>query len=255
VTRAPLPPDVHGLYLALVRTLATRTAQLHRALAAAREPQLAPQALTAADVAAWRAAARRTAAAALKLLGERIAQLPAAAAADARTVLARRSALLRSLAGKAAAVRGVKTRCHGDYQLRRVLLKRNDFVITGFEAAAAAGAAASERCSPLRDVASMLRSFANARRKALQQCSLIPADERSGWEAQLDDWEQQTRRVFVSVYDEIAREGGLYASFAAIQPLLRAFEIEAACVELQRELLGPPEWAGVGLRTLAALSA
>jgi maltose alpha-D-glucosyltransferase/alpha-amylase len=254
VTRAPLPADTHGLYLSLVRTLATRTAQLHCALAAAQEPQLAPQPLTAADVTAWRARARRAATAALKLLGERAAQLPPPAGAHASTLLARRSALLRSLAGKVATPRGLKTRCHGDYQLRRVLLKRNDFVITAFEAAVSEGALGTGRCAPLWDVATMLRSFAYARRMALQQCSLIPADERSRWETALDDWEQQTRDVFVSVYDELARAGGLYASFAAVQPLLRAFEIQAACGELQRELLGRPDWASVPLRSLAALT-
>src|SRR5215469_15302220 len=76
ITRTPLPADQHGLYLALIRTLATRTGQLHATLAAATEPNLAPQPITAADVSAWRHAARTAAAAALKMLAERTAQLP-----------------------------------------------------------------------------------------------------------------------------------------------------------------------------------
>jgi maltose alpha-D-glucosyltransferase/alpha-amylase len=256
VTQLPLAADAHALYLALVQTLARRTAQLHTVLAAATsDPALAPEPITAADLSAWRRAARAAATAALKMLAERAAQLPPAAAADADRVLARRVALLRSKAGAGRALpQGLKIRCHGDYHLRQVLLKRNDFVITDFEASPDRSVAPQRRkCSPLTDVAGMLRSFAYARWMALQQCSLISAQERSRWDPQLDAWEQQTRHAFLSTYDEIARAGGLYASFAEVGPLLRLFELQAACVDLQRELLGRPEWAGVPLRTLAAM--
>jgi maltose alpha-D-glucosyltransferase / alpha-amylase len=257
VTRSPLPADAHGLYLALVRTLATRTAQLHVALAAATEPTLRPEPISAADLTAWRRSARSAATAALRMLAERAAQLPAAVASAAQALLARRAALLRSTAAAGhAAVQGLKIRVHGDYHLRQVLLKRNDFVITDFEGPPEQDVAVQRRrSSPLTDIASMLRSFAYARRMALQQSTLISADERSRWELQLDEWEQQTRRAFLSTYDEIARPSGLYASFADVQPLLRWFELQGACADLQQELLSRPDWAGVPLRTLAALAA
>jgi len=105
------------------------------------------------------------------------------------------------------------------------------------------------------DVASMLRSFAYARRMALQQCSLISASERERWEPQLDAWEQQTRSAFLSAYDEAARASGLYASLTEVTPLLRLFELEVACADLQRFLPVRPDWAGVPLRALAALGA
>jgi maltose alpha-D-glucosyltransferase/alpha-amylase len=257
VTRAPLPADQHGLYLALIRTLATRTAQLHATLAAARDPALAAQPIGAADVTAWRAAARAAATAALKMLSERAAELPQSQRAGADTLLARRAALLRSLAAAGGSVpQGLKIRCHGHYHLRQVLLRRNDFVITDFEAAPEQSVAVDRRrSSPLADVATMLRSFAYARRMALQQSSQLSLDERSRWEPQLDEWQQQTRRVFLDTYDEIARASGLYAAFAEVAPLLRLFELQAACVDLQQELLGRPDWAGVPLRTLLALTA
>ena len=109
------------------------------------------------------------------------------------------------------------------------------------------------KCSPLTDVASMLRSFAYARRMALQQCSLIPPNERDRWAQQLDTWEQQARSAFLGAYDEKARDSGLYGSLPEAEPLLRLFELKIACADLQRELLSRPEWAGVPLRVLAAL--
>jgi len=169
--------------------------------------------------------------------------------------LARRATLLRSIgSGAGPASGGLKIRCHGDYHLRQVLLKRNDFFITDFESSPAADAALQRRkCSPLTDVASMLRSFAYARRTALQQCSLIAADERSRWDPQLDTWERETRRAFLSTYDEIARASGLYASFAQAAALLRLFELQAAYADLRHELLSRPEWAAVPLRALSGV--
>jgi maltose alpha-D-glucosyltransferase/alpha-amylase len=256
VTRAPFPADQHGLYLALIRTLATRTAEMHTTLAAATAPDLAPQPISEADVSAWRSAARAAATAALKMLAERAPQLPRTQLAAADTLLARRGTLLRSLAAAAdTAPQGLKIRCHGHYHLRQVLLRRNDFVITDFEGTPDPSVAVDRRrSSPLSDVAIMLRSFAYARRMALQQSSLISLDERSRWEPQLDEWEQQTRRAFLGAYDGIAGPGGLYAT-AELTPLLRLFELQAACVDLQRELLGRPDWAGVPLRRLLALTA
>jgi maltose alpha-D-glucosyltransferase/alpha-amylase len=172
-------------------------------------------------------------------------------------VLARRDALLHSVAAAPTELPGaLKIRCHGDYHLRQVLLRRNDFIIT--DAGATGQGVAAERrrrCSPLADVATMLRSFAYARRMALQQCSLISASERERWASQLDAWEHETRSAFLSGYDEPARASGLYASLAEVVPLLRLFELEDACADLQRELPARPDWAAVPLRTLAALTA
>jgi maltose alpha-D-glucosyltransferase/alpha-amylase len=249
--------DAHGLYLALMRTLGTRTAQLHGVLAAAVDAALAPEPITAADLDTWRRSATEAATAALDRLAELLAQLPPGTAATAAMVLAQRDALLHSVAAAPTELPGApKIRCHGDYHLRQVLLRRNDFIIT--DAGATGQSVAAERrrrCSPLADVATMLRSFAYARRMALQQCSLISASERERWESQLDAWEHETRSAFLSGYDEPARASGLYASLAEVVPLLRLFELEDACADLQRELPGRPDWAAVPLRTLAALTA
>jgi maltose alpha-D-glucosyltransferase/alpha-amylase len=260
VTRVPPPADAHGLHLALMKTLATRTAQLHGALAAATsDPAFAPEPITAGDVSAWRRATRAAGTATLEMLAERATALPPVAAAEAVTLLGQRAALLRSIGsiGRAGgtAPRGIKMRCHGDYHLGQVLLKRNDFIITDFEGPPDQSLAAQRRKhSPLTDVASMLRSFAYARQMALQQCSLISAHERDKWEPQLEQWEQQARRVFLASYDEIAGASGLYASFEEMAPLLRLFELDTALADLRHELLNRPEWAAVPLRRLAALA-
>ena len=168
VTHAPLPEDVHGLYLALVRTLATRTAQLHAALAGATsDPELAPEPLATADVNALRARTHAAATAAFDMLAEHAAQLPPAAKTDAPSShWTARAVLLRSLAKEVSrAPKALKIRCHGDYHLRQVLLKRNDFRLAHWTSRAAPQESIEElrqRHVSLTDVASMLRSFSYA---------------------------------------------------------------------------------------------
>src|SRR6185312_12537101 len=194
----PMLDDAHGLYLSLVRTLAIRTAELHRALARPTDdPAFAPEPITAEDVAAWVAATRAVAETTLTLLSSRLTQLSAAVAADAHALLARRELLLQRIdACMAEAPRGLKIRRHGDYHLAQVLLKRNDFIIVDFEGEP--GRTLGERRhkhSPLTDVAGMLRSFAYAHHAALERSALQGGDEHSRWEQQLRTWEQEVRRT------------------------------------------------------------
>jgi maltose alpha-D-glucosyltransferase/alpha-amylase len=249
--------ESHGLYLALVTTLAQRTAQLHATLAAAKnDAAFAPRPFTSADVQAQARAARAQATAALQALGASQATLPPEAAVLAAKVFEHRGALLRSLAARGLAARGLNIRCHGDYHLRQVLLKRNDFVITDFEGPPQLSVAERRRKrSPLTDVTTMLASFAYARAAALRRSTLIAAEERGKWEPLLLQWEQQVRRAFLSAYADTASAHGLFGSLAQLQPLLRVFELQLACADLRRELSNPAEWTGVALQRIAMLTA
>ena len=259
--RSAGPPaaDVHGAYLAIVRTLATRTAQLHCALATTTtDPAFAALDISAADVRAWRERAGNAVDTTWELLQSARERLPPAAQALAAELLAARAKLIERIGARGAddAVRALKIRVHGDYHLGQVLVVRNDFVIVDFEGEPARSLAERrEKHSPLRDVAGMLRSFAYARRAALLGTTPQSAEDCARWEALLDDWEKSTRATFVEVYDAIARACHLYESFAAMQPLLNLFEIDKALYELRYELGNRPEWAVIPLRALKAMSA
>jgi maltose alpha-D-glucosyltransferase/alpha-amylase len=150
---------------------------------------------------------------------------------------------------------GIKTRCHGDYHLAQVLLKRNDFVIVDFEGEPSRTLAERRmKRSPLTDVAGMLRSFSYARQTALQQIARQSADDCSKWEPLLEEWERQTRQMFLSVYDEIACASGLYRTLEEMQPLLRLFELEKSLYEIRYELGSRPEWMSIPLRYLLSFA-
>jgi maltose alpha-D-glucosyltransferase/alpha-amylase len=151
---------------------------------------------------------------------------------------------------------GLKIRHHGDYHLGQVLLKRNDFIIVDFEGEPARPLAERRaKSSPLRDVAGMFRSFTYARRAALQRCSITSSEDCAKWDPLLEQWEQETRKVFLRVYDDIACAAGLYPSFEKMVPLLTLFEIEKALYEVRYELANRPDWAGIPMRSLISFSA
>jgi len=249
--------DVHGAYLALVRMLAQRTAELHVALATDTEdPAFKPEPITPEDLRRWVENIQREAQESLALI-ERPEELPEIAQADAIDLLERRSGLEKRIAREAAnlVAGGLKIRHHGDYHLGQVLLKRNDFVIVDFEGEPARPLEERRaKHSPLRDVSGMFRSFTYARHASLRQCSLTSSEDCAKWDPHLEQWENETREMFLRVYDGIARSAGLYTSLEHLQPLLALFEIEKALYELRYELRNRPDWASIPLRSLIAFS-
>jgi maltose alpha-D-glucosyltransferase/alpha-amylase len=254
------PPavDAHGAYLALIRTLARRTAQLHGALATPTDdPAFAARPSLPADLTAWRARVSAAVVPTLDLLAGALERLPPGARAEAEALLQARAKLERRIdAGGVAELQALKIRIHGDYHLGQVLVARNDWVIVDFEGEPARSLAERrEKESPLRDVAGMLRSFSYARHAALQRSTPQTSDDFTKWDALLQEWERATRDTFVSVYDEVARACHLYASFAAVAPLITLFEIEKALYELRYELGNRPDWVPIPLRALTTFSA
>jgi maltose alpha-D-glucosyltransferase / alpha-amylase len=256
-TGAPFPHDAHGLYLALMRTLAIRTAELHSALSRpTTDPAFAPEPITAADIEEWRTHTLAEAEKSLAMVADAASRLPPEVMADAESLLKRRALLLRRIEASAAGVpQGIKCRRHGDYHLGQVLVRRNDFILVDFEGEPGRTLAERRRKhSPLTDVAGMLRSFAYAHRAALQRNAPTAADQVGRLEPLLEKWEQETRQTFITAYDEVARASGLYDSLEAMLPLLQLFEIEKALYEVRYELGNRPDWASIPLRSLIAFA-
>ena len=257
-TSEPLTPDAHGAYLALMRTLGTRTAQLHCALATASDdPAFGTAALEAADLVALHEHVKNAVDSTFSLLEGALERLPAATRTQAAELLTRRERLMRRIStNDLTRVRALKTRTHGDFHLGQVLLVRNDFAIVDFEGEPARSLAERrEKQSPLRDVAGMLRSFAYARHAALQRVTPLTSDDSSKWDALLEVWEHSVRDTFLGVYDKIARSCHLYESFEEVQPLMNLFEIDKALYELRYELGNRPDWTLIPMRALLAMSA
>jgi len=141
-------------------------------------------------------------------------------------------------------VAGRVIRTHGDYHLGQTLYTPRGWVIIDFEGEPAR--ALPERRlkrSPLRDVASMLRSFAYV----TSAVEIL----RSGFAP--PGFEQRARDAFLVQYLKHVDSTLLPAGEAAIANMLSIYELEKAIYELRYELDNRPEWVSIpvaGIRRL-----
>jgi maltose alpha-D-glucosyltransferase/alpha-amylase len=246
-----LPANAHEAFLAVIRVLAVRTAELHRALAQpSADPAFAPQPLSRAEILAYRQRALDEAKQALDLLAANTDALINADRDRATAVLERRASLLARIEAIAPdSETGLKIRIHGDYHLGQVLVTRNDFVIIDFEGEPGHSLETRRaKHSPLRDVAGMLRSFAYVRESALRSVSHNEAGAAL-LSPRARGWESETRSAFLSAYDAAAQ--GSPPLYGAIKPgegLLGLFELEKVLYELRYEIGNRPAWAGIPLQ-------
>jgi maltokinase len=135
-------------------------------------------------------------------------------------------------------------RTHGDYHLGQTLSTPRGWVIIDFEGEP--GRALPERRqkrSPLRDVASMLRSFAY----------VTSAVELLRGQRAPQDFEQRARSRFLGRYLERVDPTLLPAGEAQVTNLLSIYELEKAIYELQYELDNRPDWVTIPVAGISRL--
>jgi maltokinase len=141
-------------------------------------------------------------------------------------------------------VGGRVIRTHGDYHLGQTLHTPRGWVIIDFEGEPARPLPERrQKRSPLRDVASMLRSFAYVA-SAVELLRGQPAPE---------DFEQHARARFLEQYFAEIDWTLLPPGEAAVVNLLAIFELKKAIYELQYELDNRPDWVAIpvaGIRRL-----
>src|SRR5437763_13303119 len=141
-------------------------------------------------------------------------------------------------------VGGRVIRTHGDYHLGQTLATSGGWVIIDFEGEPARPLhERRQKRSPLRDVASMLRSFAY----------VTSAVEIQRGRKAPEAFEQRARERFLERYFQCIDPTLLPAGEAQVASLLSIFELEKAIYELQYELDNRPHWVSIpvaGIRRL-----
>jgi len=246
--------EAHAAYLALIRKLGQRTAEMHLAFATPTDdPNFGVEAVNSHDLALWGRTVMHETTQTLELLASRREQLSATAAADADQLIESRYRILERLERLVPEKPvGIKTRYHGDYHLGQVLLAHNDFIITDFEGEPARSVDERRaKHSPLRDVAGMLRSFSYASATAVVR----QAGDRPEHHAQIEraarEWESATRDAFLDAYADAIRKGGIFADWDAAVALIDLFTVEKALYETRYELASRPDWVVIPIRALA----
>lgn len=220
------------------------------------DPAFDPDPITAADLAGWLGRIREEARMTFEQLRQSQCRLPESARLLAERVLESWGAAATWTAPvEALALQAMKTRYHGDYHLGQVLVAEDDVVIIDFEGEPSRSMAARRgKHSPLRDVVGMLRSFNYAAHAALRQATADGARDRTSLLPQVNDWEQQTRSVFLDSYAEAAGGSPGYPTDSdQARMLLDLFTLEKACCELRYELDNRPDWVAIPLGGLCGL--
>jgi maltokinase len=131
---------------------------------------------------------------------------------------------------------GKSIRIHGDYHLGQTLHTQNGWTLLDFEGEPARPLnARRQKRSPLRDVASMLRSFSYATWAVKLQRGLDHPE----------DFEDRARTAFLGAYFNDVDAALLPTGHAQISSLLATFELEKALYELQYELDNRPDWVPI----------
>ena len=222
------------------------TAYLHAALATGRgQPDFEPREAGRDDLRAWYRAATAQLQRALDAVrgpeGEELRSM-APAIAEELTVFEAISSV------------PILTRVHGDYHLGQVLETPDGYRIIDFEGEPTRPLEERRRRnSPLRDVASMLRSIDHVGRSARRR-----AEQRRGGVVEspgldLEGWLARSRERFLASYRRGLRARG--APIGVDVDLLRAFEFEKECYEFIYAATYLPAWLWAPLEGMRALVA
>jgi maltose alpha-D-glucosyltransferase/alpha-amylase len=244
--------ELIGFYLDQAALLGQRTAELHLALGSQRaDPGFAPEEFTRFYQDSQFQSMRSLLADVFRLLRDRMDALPEDIRGRAQSLLGRESEILKRFAPvRSRRFKARRIRVHGDYHLGQVLYTGKDFVIIDFEGEPARSF--SERrakCSALRDVAGMLRSFHYASVAAMFRLSESPVpltmQAMAPWQ---DLWHHWVCVSFLRRYLELTRGTPIMGDdMDEIATLLDSYLLEKALYELGYELNNRPGWVHIPL--------
>jgi maltose alpha-D-glucosyltransferase/alpha-amylase len=255
---APAVEAPHALFTTQMQTLGRRVGELHRVLAEdGNDPAFSPEPIEAADLQRWHDATFASADAALTSLQRNPQSLGSGATAVVELIERREFLFAQIRALCARPVAAVKTRCHGNLHLGKVLLVADDLLITGFEGDASLPIAERRvKDSPLRDVATLLRSFDYARATALERATVGRPDLRERLEPALQQWVQLSSTAFLRGYrDGVKSARCIPADETSLRRLLMLFQVQRALRDVRTELDKRPNWVSVPAQALLTLLA
>ncbi|WP_395664854.1 maltose alpha-D-glucosyltransferase [Methylocella sp.] len=202
---APAPPSF-AAYMPHMQRLGLRTAQMHLALATPTDDAaVAAEPLTQADLRAEAAWLRQAAERGFERFGARDED---GATPEIDRLVDRRGEFdaLLALIEETVPREAAKLCVHGDYRLGHALVVKDDVIIVGFRGGARAPGGGRVKSSPLRDVASMIVSFAKVTATAEHAIAALTPDPLAA-AARLSEELVEFSEIFVDAYMAATRDG------------------------------------------------
>jgi maltose alpha-D-glucosyltransferase / alpha-amylase len=140
-------------------------------------------------------------------------------------------------------VDGLNIRHHGDFNLIRSLIVKDDIFITGFKGDLRLTIEERRRKAPAaRDVASLIRSIEHSANAALERAFMLAPDEHGRLAATLAEWVNRATEAFLATYREFMTNLSLWPDdHAAAARMLDFFLLERIFDELEYALAQRPE--------------
>jgi maltose alpha-D-glucosyltransferase/alpha-amylase len=246
--------ELLGSFVDVIRVLGRRTAELHKALASRPDtPDFAPEPFTEfyrhSVYYGILGQLNRT----FDALRAPVSSLPDTVQHDAGETLSHEAEIRKQLLQlRDNRLRGLRIRQHGDYQLSNLLYAGNDWIIRNFEGDPYRSL--SERRikrSPLRDVATMMRSLHYVSHAALfgDVPGIIPSSEAH---PTIEKWARTWYRWITCIFVREYLNSASGSEFLPTNPdevriLLNAYLFERALIEIQYELQYRPQWIRIPL--------
>jgi len=228
---SPTQDLIGGAQIEHVRLLAQRTAEMHLALGTNCEhddfePEEFSLHYQRSLFSAWKSLARST----FDPMEKHMEEFPENHQEEMQVLLDQKEILLdRMKQIYDHKIDAVKIRPHGNYNLKAILFKDGDFVITNFEGDATFSLTERRlRKSPLTDLANMLNSFHYVAYSALLQ------NEPSGRLA--EHWFHSFSQIFISNYKELVKGEKFTPVDADFNMLLGVYQIERYLADITWEL-------------------
>lgn len=230
--------------LSLVRTLGTRTAELHIALSKADQPDMRPAMTTPDDSKEFYSRIHAEAEKTREMMEAHSGTLDIPDAESWKVALRRLDEL--------STIHHVhqKIRVHGDYHLGQVMRANGEFYILDFEGEPARSIQERRSLSyALRDVAGMLRS--------IEYAALASWHEKSASDGSLEEWTNHLihwcEREFLIAYYSTAESCDFVLPPEVRQSFLWVHLLDKALYEIRYELNHRPTWTWLPLRGLHRL--
>jgi maltose alpha-D-glucosyltransferase / alpha-amylase len=246
--------EEQGPYLRYMAQAGKRSAELHLALSANTErADFAPEPTRAADVARWTGEVTAQADRAFDSLSQRRDGLRESDRALIDRVLGLRDVLHRRIASLLPTdIGGSNIRLHGDFQLRRLLIVKDDIFIAGFDGDESRPLEERRRkAPPARDIASMIRSVEGSVAAAFDRALRSAPGDHGRLAGALTVWGARAAGVFLDAYHEAMTNARLWpADPHATDALVNFFLLERMLGEIEDALANRPDWLRIPLNAL-----
>ncbi len=249
-----LSPDLQGLLgsrtAELATLIGTRTAELHLVLSSAIEPDFKPEEYSLHYQRSLYSTMQSLVRESFDGLSKRFDELSEEGKAEAQALLKQKEVLLQKLKNIYATKLDIlKTRTHGTYSLKKLLLTGKDIVIQDFGGKPFRSFSTRRiKRSPIRDVAEMITSFHYTAYEAFFDNDHIPRSELNSLLPFAGQWAHYMSGFFMKAYLEKVKASALIPGEQQhMETVLHSFLLEKSLAHLNNELHARPEFAIVPL--------